>query len=91
LIFASVDSEEKTEELRAKLGLSLPLAYGLDCRAVSREAGAFFEEEKSYLHATGFLLEPDGKILNACYATGPLGRLAAEQVLALVRYYKSLK
>jgi hypothetical protein len=35
------------------------------------------------------LLAPDGKILNAVYSSGPLGRLVAEDVIGMVTYLKS--
>jgi hypothetical protein len=35
------------------------------------------------------LLAPDGKILNAVYSSGPLGRLVAEDVIGMVAYLKS--
>jgi hypothetical protein len=43
----------------------------------------------SRIQATGFLLAPDGKILNAVYSSGPLGRLVAEDVIGMVAYLKS--
>jgi len=35
------------------------------------------------------LLAPDGKILNAVYSSGPIGRLVAEDVIGMVTYLKS--
>jgi hypothetical protein len=68
-----------------ELGLKFPVAYGLDAQAVSGTTGAFFEPEKKFLHATGFLLKPDGKIQVAAYSTGPLGRLTPPDVVQLVK------
>jgi hypothetical protein len=36
------------------------------------------------------LLAPDGKILNVVYSSGPMGRLVAEDVIAMVTYLKSV-
>ena len=46
-------------------------------------------EEPRYLQSTGFLLDPDGRVLNAVYSNGPIGRLVAEDVIGMVTYLKS--
>ena len=51
--------------------------------------GAYTNESPHYLQTTGFLLAPDGKILNAVYSSGPIGRLVAEDVIGMVNYLKS--
>jgi peroxiredoxin len=85
LVAASVDPKETAGKTVNDLGLKFPVAYGLDAQAVSSATGAFFEPEKKFLHATGFLLKPDGKIQVAAYSTGPLGRLTASDVVQLVK------
>jgi hypothetical protein len=35
------------------------------------------------------LLAPDGKILNAVYSSGPIGRLVAEDVIGMITYLRS--
>lgn len=85
LIAASIDPKETAQKTANELGLKFPVAYGLDAQSVSSATGAFFEPEKKFLHATGFLLKPDGKIQVAAYSTGPLGRLTAADVVQLVK------
>ncbi len=70
-------------------GITYPIGYGLVAEEISRITGAYYEREKKYLHATGFLLHPDKTILVACYSTGPIGRFVAKDVLKLARFYKS--
>ena len=41
------------------------------------------------MHATGFVLRPDGKIATAVYATGPIGRLNPTEVLRSVAFARS--
>lgn len=89
MISASVDSIEKAREVFNKLGITYSVAYGLDPEEVSRMTGAFYDEAKRFLHATGFLLRPDNTVAVACYSTGPIGRLRAQDVLKLVRFYRS--
>lgn len=52
--------------------------------------GAYINETpRRYLEATGFVLAPDGRLLNAVYSSGPLGRLVAEDVMGMVAYLRS--
>lgn len=74
-----------------KLGITYPVAYGLDSEAVSRTTGAYFEKERKIIQATGFLIRPDNIIEVACYSSGPIGRFVARDVLKLVKFYKSKK
>ena len=58
-------------------------------QAVAAVTGAYTNEAPHYLQTTGFLLGPDGRILNAVYSSGPIGRLVAEDVVGMVSYLKS--
>ena len=59
MIAGSVDPVEKTIELADKLGVSYPIAYGLEAEAISRLTGSFYEKEKRYLQPTGIIVRPD--------------------------------
>ena len=86
---ASVDPVEKAEETIQNLGITYLVAYGLNPEGISKATGAYFEGEKKFLHATGFIIGPDNRIVVACYSTGPIGRFTAKDVLSLIRFYKS--
>jgi peroxiredoxin len=88
-VAGSVDPREKARETVDKLGITYQVGYGLNAEEASSITGAFYEEEKNYLHATGFLLLPNSMIAVACYSSGAIGRLAAKDVLHLVKYLKS--
>jgi alkyl hydroperoxide reductase subunit AhpC len=89
VIAASADPVEKARETVDKLGITYPVGYGLIAEETSRITGAYYEKEKKYLHATGFLLRPGKTIVVACYSTGPIGRFVAKDVLKVVKFYKS--
>ena len=89
VIGASVDPEEKAKETVEKLGISFPVAFGMDAEEISRLTGAYYDTKKKFLHATGFLVRPDGTVEVACYSSGTIGRFVAKDVLGLVRFYKS--
>ncbi len=92
VVSASADRVERATELSAGLRLHYvkPLA-GLDPLAVSETTGAFVHRGKhTFLHATGWLLDPSGRIVNACYSTGPIGRLTAIDVLKKVVFEQAM-
>jgi alkyl hydroperoxide reductase subunit AhpC len=91
IIAASVDPIEKAKEFVEKIGVAFPVGYGLNAEEISRVTGAFYEKEKKFLHATGFIIRPDKTIVNACYSSGPIGRFSARDSLNLIKSYKSEK
>lgn len=84
-----MDDREKSEALVEKHKLGFPVAYGANARAVSAATGAFVNEDPVCLQATGFILNPEGRIVTAVYSTRAIGRLLPDDVLGLVRYIKS--
>jgi alkyl hydroperoxide reductase subunit AhpC len=88
VIAASVDPIEKAREMVNKIGITHSVGFGLIAEEISRLTGTYYEKEKKYLHATGFLLRPGKTILIACYSLGAIGRLVPKDVLRLVRYFK---
>jgi peroxiredoxin len=85
----SVDNEATTVGTIEKFKLSFPVGHSADADKVASITGAYANASPRYLQATGFLLAPEGKILNAVYSSGPLGRLVAEDVIGMVAYLKS--
>ena len=89
VVALSVDDEATTAGTVEKHKLSFPVGHSADLDKVAAITGAYTNESPRHLQATGFLLAPDGKILNAVYSSGPLGRLVAEDVIGMVAYLKS--
>jgi len=88
IVAGSVDPQDKTEEFVQKLGLTFPVAYGVNMEDTCRKTGAFYEKNKRFIQPAGFLIRPDRTIEVAAYSTGPIGRFVPKDVLDLVRYYK---
>ncbi len=88
VVAGSVDPLEKARETVTEFGLTFPVGYGLPVRDVARTFGAFYEEKRQILHATGFVVKPDRTIAVAQYSTGPIGRLVWQDVLGLIQFYK---
>ena len=88
---ASVDSIEQTQALKDGLRVGFPMYAEVDVHAVAEATGAFFQddENRTILHATSFLLAPDGTINNALYSTGPIGRFTSSDILRKVAFERS--
>ncbi len=82
----SADPEDKARELAAKHGARFPVGFGADAEYLSSMTGCFYEADKRFLHATGFIIDPEGAIVVGIYSTGPLGRLEAETCLAKIEF-----
>lgn len=83
---ASADGHDDAQRTVERLKLRMPLAYGLDAREFSLQTGAFFSDEKQFVHATGFVLGRDGAVVEALYSTSGVGRLHAGETLGLLDY-----
>jgi peroxiredoxin len=89
IVAFSVDDEATTMGTIEKFKLSFLVGHSADAGKVASITGAYTNESPRYLQSTGFLLAPDGKILNAVYSSGAIGRLVAEDVIGMVTYLKS--
>jgi peroxiredoxin len=89
VVALSVDDEATTVGTIQKHKLTFPVGHSANADEVAAITGAYTNETPRYLQTTGFLLDPDGKIVNAVYSSGPIGRLAAEDVVGVVNYLKS--
>jgi peroxiredoxin len=85
----SVDDESTTAALVDKHGLRYPVGFGADAKAVAAAIGSYINDAPLYLQTTGFVLAPNGTVVNAVYSSGPIGRLVAEDVAGMVAYLKS--
>jgi len=84
----SVDDKETTATLAVKHKLTYPVGYGADAAAIAGLTGAFVNPDPAYLQSTGFVLDPEGKVVVSVYSSGAIGRLVPEDVLGLVRYLR---
>ena len=88
VVALSVDDEATTAALIEKLGLTFPVGHSADARAVAELTGAFVNAEPLHLQSTGFVLDPEGKVVVSVYSSGAIGRLVPEDVIGLVRYLR---
>ena len=85
----SVDDEAAAAGVIDKHKLTFPIGYGADADHVGATLGAFVNPEPRYLQATGFVLDPEGKVAVSVYSSGAIGRLMPDDVAGMVEYAKS--
>jgi peroxiredoxin len=88
VVALSVDDEAITAALVAKHHLEFPVGHGADARKVAEATGAFVNDDPPFLQSTGFVLDPEGRVLVSVYSSGAIGRLVPDDVIGFVRYVR---
>jgi peroxiredoxin len=88
VVALSVDDEATTRELIAEHGLAFPVGHGADAAALHEAVGAFVNPDPPYLQSTGFVLDPQGRVVVSVHSSGAIGRLVPNDVAGLVRYLR---
>jgi peroxiredoxin len=85
VVAVSVDDEATTSALVEKHRLTFSVAHSADAQKLSELTGAFVNDNPLYLQSTGFVLDPQGRVIVSVYSSGAIGRLLPEDVVGLVR------
>ena len=88
ILAASVDPLDKATEVQEEL--DFPIAYGVT-REQSDSIGSWWEDRRSIIQPSEFILNEDGKVVSATYSTGPVGRLMPEDALKLINFVERQK
>ncbi len=90
IIALSSDAREDARGTVDKLGLDFPVIYGLDAAATSRLVGCYtgLHQGRPHVQPASFVLDAEGKVVQAVYSSGKVGRLSAEDALILARDVK---
>jgi peroxiredoxin len=81
VIAASADSEEHGDEFAKLVGF--PVAYGVT-REDADNLGAWWGEQRNNIQPAEFLLSRNGTVLHSLYASGPVGRMAPDELVRLL-------
>lgn len=88
VVAASVDALDKAEEVANEVGF--PVGFGVT-RDIADKLGSWWEDRRSIVQPSEFLLDADDKVVMSSYSDGPLGRVEAADVVKLVNFYESRK
>ena len=84
VIAVSTDNHEQATEVKGK-GLSFPVAYGAT-RADADTIGAWWSDDRGgFVQPAEFLLGRGGAVLGSMYASGPVGRMAVDEVIHAIQ------
>jgi peroxiredoxin len=70
VIAASTDPLDKASETVKEHALGFPVGYALPVKETAATLGAFYEEKRGFLQATGFVVKPD-RTIAVSRAIGP--------------------
>ncbi len=86
----SVDTKEQATEVKDK-GLTFPIAYGAT-KADGDLIGAWWSEDRDgYIQPAEFLLGRGGTVLGAMYASGPVGRMGADEAIRMITRRENMR
>ena len=80
---ASVDPVDKAREVAAEV--SFPVGYGVT-REIAGKLGSWWEDRRSIIQPSEFVLGADGRILASSYSDGPIGRIDAADVIKMINF-----
>jgi len=80
---ASVDPIDKAGEVAAEV--SFPVGYGVT-RETADKLGSWWEERRSIIQPSEFVIDAGGKILASSYSDGPIGRIDAADVIKVINF-----
>ena len=89
LVALSVDDAPTTTLTAEKRHIAFPLGYGADARGLAEATGAYFNRDPIYLESTGFVLDPDGRVITVVYSSNAIGRLMPDDVVGFVKYLQA--
>ena len=88
VVAASVDPIDKAREVAGEV--SFPVGYGVS-RETADMLGSWWEDRRSIIQPSEFIVGADGKVVVSSYSDGPLGRIDAADAVKLIRFYESRK
>ena len=90
IIVASVDDKEHAQEMVDK-GFSFKMAYGVT-KKESDNFGAWWSEDRGgYIQPAEFLIGRGGVVLGSIYASGPVGRMGADEAIRQISRRESMR
>ena len=84
VVAASVDPVDKAKEVASEL--SYPIGYGVT-RAMADRLGSWWEDRRSIIQPSEFIVDAAGKVRTSTYSSGPIGRMDPGDVIRLVNFY----
>ena len=81
----SADDEEHAREVKGD-GLSFAMAYGATKAEADAIGGWWSDDRGGMVQPAEFLLGRGGVVLGSMYASGPVGRMGADEVIRFIQF-----
>lgn len=88
LVSASVDTGENAQEVADSA--AYPVGQGVT-RETADKLGAWWEPRRDCIQPAEFLLNREGKVLISSYSSGPIARMNAAEVIAVIGFIEKMK
>lgn len=86
VVAVSSDGETNARKMKEDEELEFAVLYDADIDEMKARLGLYTNEgERTHLQPAQFVLDGDGRVTLACYSSGPVGRLDAEEALVVAR------
>jgi peroxiredoxin len=89
VVALSVDDEATSSAFAERYGVRFPVGHSADVDRIASATGAYTNASPKYFQSTGFVLDPEGRVITAVYSSEAIGRLVPEDVAGFVEYVKS--
>jgi hypothetical protein len=66
------------------------VAHGVT-REDATKLNSWWEDRRSIIQPSEFILDGNGKVLTSTYSSGPIGRMPAADVVKMLNFYESRK
>ena len=86
VVAASIDTGDESKEVADEV--NFPVGEGVT-REIADALGSWWEDRRSIIQPSEFILGRENKVVASSYADGPLGRLEAGDVVKLINFYES--
>ena len=86
MVAASSENLEEAQKTVKASGVTYPVGFGVNPEEFAARYGAYYSDDSTYLHATGFLIDPNGVVDIAVYSCGAIGRFTAADSLQILEY-----
>ena len=86
----SADTEAVARETVTELSIPFPLGCDVSVPAVAPALECYTDPAGTFFQSTGFVLDPDGRVMLAVYSSGAIGRLGPVDVQAFISRHRSM-
>ncbi len=86
IIAASIDVGEHAQDIANESGLNIAVGVTRDD---AKALDSWWEDRRSIIQPSEFVLDSSGKVLTSSYSSGPIGRMDAADVIGMIKHRES--